>query len=144
MDKEADKASIRYWIGEGWNRGKVDIADELFAPDFTADSMVEGSEELDSIVELKAYVRGIPTALPDIHFSIEHLVAESDLVLGVFSIGGTHKGELWGIPPTGRKASFKAVDVWHFRGGRVAERCVTVADLLRALQQVGVVPRFGQ
>ena len=99
MSTEANKASIRRWIEEGWNGGNLDIADELYAPDFTADAMVEGSEDLDGIVDLKAYVQEIRAAFPDIHFTIEHLVAEGDMVVGAFSIEGTHRGELWGIPP---------------------------------------------
>ena len=144
MDTEANKAAIRRWIEEGWNRGSVEIADELFAPDFTADAMIEGTKALDSISALKAYVQGIRAAFPDIRFTIEHLLAEGDLVVGVFSVEGTHKGVLWGIPPTGKRVSFKAVDVWRFREGKIVERCAAVADFLRAMQQVGVVPQFEQ
>jgi len=144
MSNESNKAAVRRWIDEGWNRGQLEVADELFGGDFAAAAMDTVSGELHGVDDLKGYVRTVRSALPDVRFTVEHLVAEGDKVVGVFTVRGTHTGALWGIPASGREVSFTAIDVWRFRGGKIVERCAAVADFLRALQQMGVVPVLGQ
>jgi steroid delta-isomerase-like uncharacterized protein len=144
MSNESNKAAVRRWIDEGWNRGGLEVADELFGSDFVAAAMDTASGELHGVDDLKGYVRVVRSALPDIRFTVEHLVAEGDKVVGVFNVQGTHRGALWGIPPSGREVSFMAIDVWRFRDGKIVERCAAVADFLRALQQMGVVPTLGR
>ncbi len=142
MSAEYNKEIIRRWIEEGWNCGNLDIADELYSVDFAAEPMMEGEAQLRGIEAIKEQVREMRAAFPDLHFTVEHLIAEGDTVVGAFHIKGTHQGQLWGMPPTGKRVSFRAIDIWRFRGGKIAERPLAVADFLRALQQVGVVPRL--
>jgi steroid delta-isomerase-like uncharacterized protein len=144
MSNESNKAAVRRWIDEGWNHGRLDVANELFGGDFAAAAMDTASGELHGVEDLKSYVRAVRSALPDIRFTVEHLVAEGDKVVGAFSVRGTHTGALWGIPASGREVSFTAIDVWRFRDGKIVERCAAVADFLRALQQMGVVQVLGQ
>ena len=73
-----NKAVVQRWIEEGWNAGNVDVADELYAPDFHAVSMEEGIPDLQGPEAVKAMVLRIRSAFPDIHFRIDHLVAEGD------------------------------------------------------------------
>ena len=143
MSSELNKETILRWIEEGWNRGDVDVADSLYSPDFTAAPMAEGEAELRGIEAVKQYVKGTRLAFPDLHFTIQHVVAEGDFVVGAFHIEGTHQGEFFGVPATGKRVSFSAIDVWRFSDGKIVERPVAVADFLRALQQMGVVPRLG-
>jgi steroid delta-isomerase-like uncharacterized protein len=143
MSTEANKEVVKRWIDEGWNRGRVDVADELFAHEFSAAAMDAVSGDLGCVDDLKAYVLTIRSAFPDVRFTVEHLVAEGDKVVGAFGVEGTHTGALWGIPATGRAVSFKAIDVWRFRDGKIVERCIAAADFLRALQQLGVIPALG-
>jgi predicted ester cyclase len=90
--------------------------------------------------DIKQLARAVRSAFPDIHFTIDHLIAADDKVVGAFTIRGTHEAELWGIPATGRRVEFTAIDIWRVEGGRIAERCAAVADHLLALQQLGVGP----
>ncbi len=143
MSAERNKEKILRWIEEAWNRGEVDIADELYSPDFSAAPMAEGEAELRGIEAVKRYVESTRSAFPDLRFTVQHLVAEGDLVVGVFHIEGTHQGSFFGMPATGKRVSFSAIDVWRFSDGKIADRPVAVADFLRALQQMGVVPRLG-
>ncbi len=143
MSTETNKETVRRWIEEGWNHGNVDIADDLYSPDFTAEPMIEGEDQLRGIEAVKEHVRGMRSALPDLHFTVEDLVAEGDTVVGAFHIEGTHQGSLFGVPATGKRVSFVAIDIWRFRDGKISQRPLAVADFLLALQQIGIVPRFG-
>jgi predicted ester cyclase len=53
-------------------------------------------------------VRRIRTAFPDIHFTIDYIIAEGDMVVGAFTLQGTHQGDLHDLAPTGRRVQFKA------------------------------------
>ena len=52
---------------------------------------------------------------------------------------GTHKGDLFGIAPTGRKVEFETVDVMRVRDGKIAEHW-GVANLFSLMQQLGALP----
>ncbi len=140
MPEQENKAIIRRWIEEGWNRGNLDVADELYAADFFAESMEDGVEDLQGIKDVKEMVRRIRTAFPDIHFSIDYLIAEADMVVGAFTLQGTHQGDLYDLAPTGRRVQFKAIDVWRIQDGKISERCTAVADHFSLLKQLGAIP----
>ena len=135
-----NKAVIRRWIEEAWNSGNLEIADELYSRDFRAKSMEQGLPDLQGPGDIKASVRRFRSAFPDVHFEIDHLLAEGDKVVGAFTIEGTHLGELQGIPPTGKRVTLTAIDIWRFEDGKITERCTAVADVLSMLQQLGVLP----
>ena len=52
---------------------------------------------------------------------------------------GTHLGEFFGVPPTGRKIQFETVDVMRVRNGQIAEHW-GVANLFSLMQQLGALP----
>ena len=54
-------------------------------------------------------------------------------------VEGTHKGDLLGIPASGKHVRWDAVDVYRVSDGKIAEEW-TVWDALGLLQQVGAVP----
>jgi steroid delta-isomerase-like uncharacterized protein len=140
MSVEENKAIIHRWIEEGWNRGNLDVADELYAADFSAESMEDGIEDLRGIEDVKGMVRRIRTAFPDVHFSIDYLIAEGDKVVGAFTLEGTQQGDLGDLSPTGKRVRFKAIDVWRLQDGKIAERCTAVADHFSLLHQLGAIP----
>lgn len=84
---------------------------------------------------------GFNNAFSDLHRSIEDIVAEEggDKVAVRFTITGTHKGELQGIPPTGKKVTFDAMDFLTIIDGKITEERVT-ADMMGLMQQIGAIP----
>ncbi|MGB8657036.1 MAG: ester cyclase [Candidatus Zixiibacteriota bacterium] len=143
MSTNENKAIIRRWIEEAWNKGNVEVADELYATDFKAKDNNDPTKILRGPKGIKQYVIETRAAFPDIRFTIDHLVAEGDIVVGAFTICGTHKGALFGIPPTGKTAVFSAVDIWRFESGKIVERHLAVMDRLSILQQLGIIPPMG-
>ncbi len=143
MSAENNKAIIQRWIEEAWNKGNVNIADQIFASNYTARDINNPERILRGPAGIKLSVMEMRSSFPDIHFTIDHLVAEGDKVVGAFTIQGTHKGSLLDIPATGKRVTFTAVDVWRFEKGKIVERCCANVDRLGLLQQLGVVPSIG-
>ena len=76
-------------------------------------------------------------AIPDMRLDIEDVVAEGEKVLVRLTIRGTHRGELFGIAPTGRAVEVAVLDLFHVRGGRLAGHWALL-DNLGMLRQLGV------
>ena len=71
--------------------------------------------------EYKQLLIAVTRAFPDINHNIKDIVAEGDKVAVRYNIIDTHKGELQGIPPTGKEVSFSAMDFITLIDGKVAE-----------------------
>ncbi len=79
------------------------------------------------------------SAFPDIHLTIDDMVAEGDKVAVRITMTGTHKGEFMGIPPTNKKVTIWAINIYRIAGGKIVEE-LGKADTLGLMQQLGVVP----
>ena len=78
-------------------------------------------------------------AYPDLHITIEDLIAEGDKVVSRNSVTGTHRGEYMGIPPTGKSVTYNEIFILRFLNGRIAETW-GVVDVFSQLKQLGVIP----
>ena len=65
------------------------------------------------------------------------MVADEEQIAIAYTMKGTHRGPLMGIPPTGKKISIRGVQVGKFRDGKMVERWGS-SDQLGMLQQLGV------
>jgi steroid delta-isomerase-like uncharacterized protein len=76
-------------------------------------------------------------AFPDLHVSLEELIAEGDRVFLRSTLTGTHDGEYKGIPATGRHVAAECAEVFRIADGRFAGYwCMTnVAGLMRQLTE---------
>ncbi len=82
------------------------------------------------------------TAFPDLHFTIEDIVAEGDTVVVRSTARGTHQGELMGIPLTGKQVAVSGISITRIANGKAVEEWFN-GDDLGLLQQLGVVPAMG-
>jgi len=78
-------------------------------------------------------------AYPDLHVSVEDVIAEADKLVCRNVVTGTHQGEYLGLPPTGRSVTYNEIFIFRFEGGRIAETW-GVVDLLAQLRQLGAIP----
>lgn len=92
---------------------------------------------IDSFME---YGMSIFAAFPDGCHVLEEVIAEGDKVVtrGIFK--GTHKGELMGIPPTGKQIEFSVVHIDRIINGKVLEHWGQ-ADVFGMMQQLDIVPQ---
>ena len=141
MGAEQNKAIVSRWVAGGWNNGDLSLVDEFYTADYTSHS--PGAPDVQGQDAFKAFVTMYRTAFPDIHFTLEDLVADGDKVAWRATTRGTHRGELMGIPPTGKPIVASSSIVSRFENGKWAEDWVLI-DTIGMLQQLGVIPMPGQ
>lgn len=143
MSEEENVEIVRRWLEEGWNGKNVDLADELFSPDFTAQGGPHGKV---SLSDYKLYVQVALAAFPDLRCSIIELIPAGEIVVSKVRVRGTHTGEAQGVAPTGVDIDTRVTDVWLVRDGRIHERQNSEFDRsgLSDLLNVDVMFRSGQ
>lgn len=133
MTIEQNKQIMRRMIDEIWNQGNLAAADELFAANHTSPSAPQlppGSEGVKFLVKM------FREAMPDYHMDIDLMVADEKQVTGRFTQSGTHSGgDLMGMKPSGRKATWTEIGVLRIDGGKIVESWYEV-DMLSMIQQL--------
>ena len=132
---ERNKAHMRRVIEEIYNRGDLDLVDELAASDLVIHA---SSQEIRGREGAKRYVAALRTGFPDLHFTIEDQIAEGEMVVTRWTARGTHRGEFQGVPSTGRPVRLTGSDIDRIVGGKVIE-CWAQVDELGLMQQLGAV-----
>ncbi len=138
MSTEQNKTIVRRWIEEGWNKGNVNVVDQFYAPNVVQHD-ASSPAPVTSSADLKQYVGAFLTAMPDLHFTIDDLLAEGDKVLWRFTSQGTQTGPLMNIPPSGKPGTVTGMALFRLADGKIAEVWVNY-DLLGFLQQIGAIP----
>ena len=124
----------RRFIDEVWNKGNLEVADEIFHPEATSPSAPQlptGGEGVKILVNM------FRTAMPDYRIDIDKLLVDGDRVMARFIQSGTQTGELMGIPPTGKQVTWTEIGELRFAGRRVVESWYNV-DMLGMMQQLGI------
>jgi len=85
------------------------------------------------------YVALVRDAFPDFHNTVETLVAEDETVVARLTYRGTHRGELFGVAPTGKQVTYVGVAIFRVADGQIAEGWV-LSDTLGLMRQLGIVP----
>ncbi len=143
MSAEKNKAVVRRYFEEAWNKKNLDVVDEIIAPDHL-DHEVDGSEQWSGPEDVKGYLTEYyHRALPDVRMTVEDQVAEGDKVVTRLTVRGTHQGELLGVPATGNRIEVTGISVDRIEGGKIVEGWVSW-DRLGLLRQLGAIPKPGQ
>jgi steroid delta-isomerase-like uncharacterized protein len=140
MASEENKAIVRRYV-EAIHGGNIDEGEELLASDFVFH--MPGTPGPLNRESFRQLFTGLLAAFPDLAITNEGFVAEGDKVAGRWITNGTHQGELWGIPPTGRQVKITSMDINRIADGKIAERWHEF-DALDMMRQLGVVPRSEQ
>jgi len=138
MSLEDNKVIIRKMI-EAVNKQNLASLDELLAPDFVVHmhaQKMQGLEVNKQVIEDE--IKGFP----DLHVTIEDIIAEGDKVCVRLKEKATHTGEYRGLAPTGRKLSYTVVAIWRIVEGKILDGWI-VYDQLDFLKQLGVIEYQG-
>jgi steroid delta-isomerase-like uncharacterized protein len=134
----SNKATVRRLL-DAMNTGDAELVaqtiDEVFEPDVKQHTPFEatGTQAFKEMVVARLY-----RAFPDIHITVEDLIAEGDKVVEKDMVTGTHQGEYNGLPPTGKSVSYNEIFIMRFANGRIAE-IWGVVDIFSQMKQLGII-----
>jgi steroid delta-isomerase-like uncharacterized protein len=123
------------------NTGDIEIIsttiDELVEPD----AVIRTPLPLDATgaQALKHVWAALLQAYPDLHLTLEDIIAEGDKVVVRQTVTGTHRGEYVGLAPTGKSVTYNEIFIFRFVNGRIAETW-GVVDVFSQMKQLGVIP----
>lgn len=137
-DLDANKELVRRLYEDGFNRGDLQVIDELMAPDaVTHDPVILDAPTGPGAI--RGGVEMIRRAFPDFHVEILQLIAEGDRVASFLRMSGTNTGDYRRGAATNRRGSMRAFFIWRIADGRLAESW-GAADRFAFLQELGVIP----
>jgi steroid delta-isomerase-like uncharacterized protein len=130
-------AFVRNMEDDLFNRRDLTAVDRYVSPAYTLRTAEKGLPSGREAV--KTYIAAYLNGFPDLHISIDQLLAVGDKVVGVFTFTGTHKGDLFGVPPTGRAISVRQIAIYRLENGQVVDEW-EISDQLGLMQQIGAHP----
>jgi steroid delta-isomerase-like uncharacterized protein len=139
MLSDTNKTVSRRFLEEVWNKRNMAVLNEIIANDHvntgpgTLPGLPTGPEGS------KQFVQVYLNAFPDVHFTIDDQIAEGDKVVTRWTASGTHKGELAGIPATGKSSTVTGINVERIMNGKIVESW-GIFDQFGMMQQLGVIP----
>jgi steroid delta-isomerase-like uncharacterized protein len=137
MEAEERNKKLVLELATAFAQGDEARLDALVAPGFVEHGAPR--EWPPGFAGAKAMIRTMRAAIPDLKPNIEEVIAEGDKVVLVQTVTGTHRGPLYGVPPSGARVSLRTIDLFRVERGKVAEHW-GVADNLGLMQQIGAVP----
>src|SRR5919204_3794797 len=134
MSLEENKQVVRR-LHDLWNTGNLDEIPKVFGADFVGHwPRSSRLPERRGLEDVRAGLMNTRTAFPDWQEHVEEMIAEGDRVVTRYTSTGTHRGDFWGIAPTGRRISISEVSIYRVAGGKVVEQWCWIDELDR-LQQ---------
>ena len=124
------KALIQRLYEEAFNRGDMAIVDEIFSPDFRDNSTPSQAPGVEGV---KSYIIAVREGFPDIHVTIEDMIAEADKIAVRTLWRGTHLGTYEGIDPTGKHVIRTMIQLFSIVDGKIAQEWVEGIGLEQSL-----------
>ena len=140
MGIEENKEVVRRFI-EGGNSIRGDLSKmQPFIDEFLSPNHIHHTPMGDHTLEVTTqFYHMVFSAFPDLVYKINDVIAEGDKVVMSLTNSATHEGEFQGIPATGKKTSFNAVDIFRVVDGKITDEW-SFPDQLSLMQQLGVIP----
>ena len=124
MSIEDNKRVVANFVEVCQNQHDLAAAHEIFHPDMVNHYAPEGrpiAPAAGVASEFQAFYGMLLRAFPDATMEINEQLGERDLVATRKTLRGTHRGELWGLPPTGNRVEWEFIDIFRVRGGKLVE-----------------------
>jgi predicted ester cyclase len=119
MSAPSNETVVRQFFEVVWNQGDVTQIDAFMAPDFISHNGLRVViSDSDGYAKGVAMMRG---GLPDLHTTLEILISDGDYVCVRGRDHGTHVGELFGHPGSGREMTMSWIEIFRMRDGKLAE-----------------------
>jgi steroid delta-isomerase-like uncharacterized protein len=141
---EQNKEKMRRVLEEAFGQGKVEIIDEVLDPDFVCWDPNSESGEIRGADTIKGEIDYFRNAVPDLTYTVEEQVVEGDKVVSRWKASGTHEGEFFGVPGSGKRIEMTGINIDRFdESGKLIEEWPEY-DLLGAMEQMGAISEPGQ
>ncbi len=140
MSTEANKEIVRRWFDEVIGQRKIDLIDEICAPDVVNHAAVP--ERRYGIEGMKEIARFIYDVQPDQRWPERRMIAEGDYVVAHGIREATWQGNSFrGVAtPKGKRIAVELAHIFRLRDGKIVEHWA-VRDDLAMMQQLGVLPQ---
>lgn len=140
MSREGNKIIVRRYVEDVWGKGDFAAEQELIATNFVDHNPPPGfAPDREGHHQVLVMFR----SAFDGHQTIEDMIAEGDKVADRWTFRGTHRGEFFGIPATGKQVTMTGMDISRIENGQIVD-VWHQEDILGLMQQLGVVPAPGQ
>ncbi len=137
MSTEENKAVIHRFI-EAFERHDMETVWEYF-DEHCRFSVLKRFGIEPTFENYKRFIDDFAAALPDVHHTIEGMVAEEEKVWVNYTIRGTHEGLLRNVPATHKRISYSLIGMYRVVNGRIVETDFQ-SDDLSLLRQLGAIP----
>jgi steroid delta-isomerase-like uncharacterized protein len=141
MSTDENKALVRRFYEEVWDKGNTDVAFEVFAEDYVRPDF-RATEALAGPAGQKKIAEDFREAFPDLRVNVDLVFGEGECVVGRWTATGTHTGSWGAVEPTGRHVTFSAANIYRFDDGKVVE-IWNHRDDLGLREQLGVAMYAG-
>ena len=128
-------------IVEIWNLGKVELIDQLYAPNYV--DRTPQAAFAPTLDGLKKAVTALKVGFPDLRYTLDESIYAGDKLVHRVTARGTMTGEFNGMPATGKSATWTEIHIGRLVDGRIVEHW-GVVDQLSMLVQLGVIPAPGR
>ena len=126
--------------GSPLQEGDLSVADQILTPDFVNHGAGIPPELAQGPEGANRFAQAIRTGFGnEVNISHDDVIVHGDRVVIRWSTWGTHKGDLLGVPATGKPIKITGIDVFRVQDGKLAELWQNW-DQLQMLQQIGAVP----
>ena len=136
---EANKKLVLRWFEEVWNQQSETTIDEIFSSEGKAHGFPDPGSTLQGPEDFKAIQRNFCGAFPDLHLTVEDVIAEGDRVAARWSVTMTHLGDHLGIPATGKRAGFAGSVFVVVKDGKIVEAWNQM-EILHLFEQLKTTP----
>jgi predicted SnoaL-like aldol condensation-catalyzing enzyme len=80
---DRNKATTLRFFDEAFNKGNLSVVDESISPEYTFDG------KPNSVDQVKGFVTALRTGMPNLNMTVQHILAEGDLVALHWQLTGT-------------------------------------------------------
>lgn len=135
MSLEENKAVVRRFIEQVFEKHQLAAVDELVAPDFVPHSWpgVTGVESFKRAVERAS------AGESKVSIKIEDMLAEGDKIAVRLTLHAVHHGDFYGIPAAGKEHTISETHIFYVKHGKLTDHWRD-ADHLSMMQQLGALP----
>lgn len=140
MSKPRPEDTLRQWFEEVWNARRLELAEELLAPDAVLHDASVAGGALRGPAEFQQHARALLTAIPNLRFTVEHVVASDDGVAARLLVTGNLAGSGLGVEPANQPIRIHGMTIGRFRDGRLVEAWNNF-DMLGLFDQLDALKR---